>query len=145
MELVTLLLGLAGIVGTGALTKLGENIFDDASPKVKELFGMIQSKLPQTQTAQALEAGQDLDYDRTVIDVEPIESDPEIIKLADEVRSLIAKNQALQAKLDAAVAKVQARNLQVNRDNAQGYQFTGDVKAQNIGGVHNHYHGKDPD
>ena len=143
MELVSLLWGLAQIVGTGSLTKLGENIFDEASPKVRELVGVIQRKLPQTKTAKALEAGQDLDYEQTVIDVEPIESDPEVVKLADEVRSLIAKNQELQAKLEAEVAKVRAKNLQVNRDRSQGYQFNDKVEAKFVGGMH--YHGTDPD
>jgi hypothetical protein len=142
MEPITLTL-LLGIVGTGVLTKVGENITDELSPKVRELFGVIQRKLPQTKTAKAIAAGQDLDYEQTVIDVEPIESDPEVIKLADEARSLIAQNQALQAKLDAEVAKVRAKNLQVNRDRSQGYQFNEKVEAKFIGGTH--YHGKDPD
>jgi hypothetical protein len=143
MEPVTLLLGLAAIVGTGALTKVGENITDEAETKIRELFGVIQRKLPNSKTAKALEAGQELDYEQTVIDVEPIESDPEILKLADEIRSLIAQNQSLQAKLDAEVAKVRAKNLQVNRDRSQGYQFNEKVETKFIGGTH--YHGKDPD
>jgi hypothetical protein len=142
MEPITLTL-LLGIVGTGVLTKVGENITDELSPKVRELFGVIQRKRPQTKTAEAIEAGQELDYEQTVIDVEPIESDPEVLKLADEIRSLIAQNQSLQAKLDAEVAKVRAKNLQVNRDRSQGYQFNEKVDAKFIGGTH--YHGKDPD
>jgi hypothetical protein len=143
MGLVSLLWGLAQIVGTGALTKLGENIFDEASPKVRELVDVIQRKLPQTKTAKAIAAGQSLDYEQTVIDVEPIESDPEVIKLADEIRSLIAQNQSLQAKLDAELAKVRAKNLQVNRDRSQGYIFTEKVESKFIGGIH--YHRTDPD
>jgi hypothetical protein len=143
MELVALVWGLAQIVGTGALTKVGENILDAAAPKVRELVGTIQQKLPQSPTAKALKAGQSLDYDRLVIDVTPIESDPEVIKLAAEVRSLIAQNKELQAKLDAEITKVRAKNLQVNRDKSQGYVFTEKVEAKFIGG--NHYHGKEPD
>jgi hypothetical protein len=143
MELVTLLLGLAAIVGTGALTKVGENITDAADPKIRELFGVVQRKLPHNKTAKALEAGQEVDYEQAVIDLEPIESDPEVRKLADEVRSLIAQNQALQAKLDAEVAKVREKNLQVNREKSQGYQFNEKVEAKFVGGTH--YHGKDPD
>jgi len=147
MEPVTLLLSLAGIVGTGALTKAGENITDEVSPKIKELFGVIQRKRPQTKTAKALEAGQELDYEQTIIDVEPIESDPEVVKLAAEIRSLISQNQELQAKLDAEVAKIKAKNIQVNRDKSQGYQFNAEMKHSQIGGnhIHHHYHGKEPD
>lgn len=143
MELVTLLWGLAQIVGTGVLTKVGENILDAASPKYRELTSTIQSRLPGTQTAKALESGQKLDYEQTVIDLKPIESDPEVLKLADEVRSLIAQDKELQAKLDAELEKVRAKNLQVNRDRSQGYQFNEKVDAKFIGGTH--YHGIDPD
>lgn len=144
MEPVTLLSGLAAIVGTGALTKVGENIIDKASPKISDFFGVIQSKLPGSKTAKALEAGQELDYEQTIIDLEPIESDPEVIKLADEIRSLIAQNQDLQAKLDAEVAKIKAKNIQVNRSGSHGNsQFNDKVEARFIGGTH--YHGKDPD
>lgn len=147
MELVSLLWGLAQIVGTGALTKLGENIFDEASPKVRELVGVIQRKLPQTKTAKAIAAGEELDYQQTFIDVEPIEQDPEVLKLADEVRSLIAKNQALQAKLDAEVAKVRAKNLQVNREKSYGnIQVNDKVEAKFFSGNHTHnYYGTNPD
>jgi Tetratricopeptide repeat/NB-ARC domain len=50
-----------------------------------------------------------LDYDQTIIDVEPIKQDPDVLKLADEIRSLIAQNQSLQANLDAEVAKILKR------------------------------------
>jgi hypothetical protein len=147
MEPVTLLLSLAKIVGTGVLTRAAGNTFDAVSPKIKEFFGVIQSKLPGSKTATALEAGQNLDYEQTIIDVEPIEQDPDVIKLADEIRSLIAQNQELQAKLDAEVAKIRAKNIQVNRDKSQGYQFNAEVKNSPIGGnhTHHHYHAKEPD
>jgi single-stranded DNA-specific DHH superfamily exonuclease len=132
MELVTFLLGLAAIVGTGALTKVGENITDSASPKIQRFFGVIQSKLLGSKTAKALEAGQELDYDQTIIDLEPIESDPELLKLADEIRSLIAQNQSLQAKLDAEVAKIRTKNSQINRDKSQANQFNAPIQNLTI-------------
>jgi hypothetical protein len=143
MELVALVWGLAQIVGTGALAKVGENLLDAASPKVRELYSVLLDKLPESQTVRAIKAGQELDYDRFVIDVEPIEQDPEVIKLAAEIRSLIAQNQGLQAKLDAEVAKIKTKNIQVNRDKSQGYIFTEKVESKFIGGVH--YHGTEPD
>ncbi len=132
MELVTLLWGLAQIVGTGALTKLGENIFDEASPRVRELFGVIQRKFPQTKTAQAITAGKDLDYYQTFIDVEQIEQDPEVVKLAEEVQALIAKNQALQTKLNQEVAKVQAKYMQINEGPVNANQFNAPIKELTI-------------
>jgi hypothetical protein len=115
MELVALVWGLAQIVGTGALAKVGENLLDSASPKVRELYSVLLDKLPESQTVRAIKAGQELDYDRFVIDVEPIEQDPEVIKLAAEIRSLISQNQELQAKLDVEIAKIRTKNTYVNK------------------------------
>ena len=142
MEPVTLLWSLAKIAGSGMLTRAAGNTFEAISPKIQELFGVIQSKLPGSKTAKALAAGQDLDYQQTIIDVEPIESDPEVIKLAAEIRSLIAQNQQLQAKLDAEAAKIRAKNIQVNRSPGN-VQFNDKVSAKFVGGVH--YHGIEPD
>ena len=57
MELFALVWGLAQVVGTGALTKVGENLLDAASPRVKELYGALLKKLPESPTARAIEAG----------------------------------------------------------------------------------------
>jgi hypothetical protein len=139
MELVALVWSLAQIVGTGALTKVGENLLDAASPKVRELYDVLLSKLPESPTTKAIKAGQELDYDQLITDVKWIESDPEVLKLADEVRSLIAQNQALQAKLDAEVAKVRTKNTYINRENKSSPQIIG-----NVGGITINY-GKDSD
>ena len=133
MEPVSLLLGLAAIVGTGAVNKVGENITDLVSPKVRELFDLLRRKLPQSQTLQALAAGTDVDYDRAVIDIEPILADPEVSELLAEVRSLVAQNRELQAKLDLAMAKIGSKKTsQVNRDRSQANQFTGNIQTLTI-------------
>jgi hypothetical protein len=122
MELVLFVWGLAQIagpiVGTGVLTKVGENLLDAASPKIRELYGALLNKLPESPTAIAIKAGQKLDYDQFVLDVEQIEQDPEVIKLAAEIRSLIAQNQELQAKLDAEVKKIRTQNTYINKGNS---------------------------
>jgi hypothetical protein len=56
--------GLAQIFGTGALTKVGENLLDAASPKVRELYDVLLNKLPESPTTKAIKAGQELDYDQ---------------------------------------------------------------------------------
>ena len=133
MDSISLLLGLAAIVGTGAVNKVGENITDIVSPKVRELFDLLRRKLPQSQTLQALAAGTDVDYDRAVIDIEPILADPEVSELLAEVRSLVAQNQELQAKLDLAMAKIGSKKTsQVNRDRSQANQFTGNIQTLTI-------------
>lgn len=120
MELGALVWGLTQIVGTGTLTKVGENRLDAASPKVRELGGVLLNKLPESPTVRAIQAGQELNYDQLIIDIEPIEQDPEVIKLAAEIRSLIAQNQSLQAKLDIEIAKIRAQNIQIDRDQSSG-------------------------
>ena len=133
MDPVSLLLGLAAIVGTGAVNKVGENITDVVSPKVRELFDLLRRKLPRSQTLQALAAGTDVDYDQAVIEIEPMLADPEVSKLLAEVRSLVAQNQELQAKLDLAMAKIGSKKTsQVNRDRSQANQFTGNIQTLTI-------------
>jgi hypothetical protein len=141
MELAALVWGLAKlaeIVGTGALTKVGENLLDAASPKVKELYGALLNKLPESPTARAIEAGQELDYDRLIIDVQAIEQDPEVIKLAAEIRSLVAQNQSLQARLDAEVKKIGVKNTYKNKGKSSP-MFNGSVQTVTIN------YGKEPD
>jgi hypothetical protein len=141
MELVELIWSLAQIagqtVGNGALAKIGENILDATLPKVRELYDVLLNKLPESPTTKAIKAGQELDYDRLVIDVQAIEQDPEVIKLATEIRALIAQNQTLQAKLEAEVAKVRAKNLQVNRDRSQANQFNAPIQTLTINQIPN--------
>ena len=143
MEPLTILIGLATIVGTGVLTKTGENLADGAAPKIRELGALIQRKLPQTETAKSLSAGRDIDGDRAIIDLEPIIEDPEVKRLLAEIQSLVAQNSELQARLEQSMAKIQPKVIQVNKDRAQGFQFNDKVDAKFIGGTH--YHGKDAD
>jgi hypothetical protein len=141
----TLLVTLAKIAGTGVLTRAAGNAFDAVSPKIQEFFGAIQNKLPaDSPTAKALKAGQELDYDQVIIDVEPIEQDPEVIKLAAEIRSLIAQNQELQAKLNAEVAKIKPKNIQENQSGSHSnIQVNDKVETKYFAGIH--YHGVKPD
>jgi hypothetical protein len=119
MELVELIWSLAQIagqtVGNGALAKIGENLLDATLPKVRELYDVLLNKLPESPTTKAIKAGQELDYDQLVIDVQAIKQDPEVIKLAAEIRLLIAQNQELQAKLNAEIAKIRTQSTYVNR------------------------------
>jgi hypothetical protein len=141
--LTTTLLALLTIVGNGALTKVGEDLKDLLESKVRELV----PKLPASKDIKAIECGRDADYHQAVIDVEPIVQDPQVQQLLIEIQALIDRNSQLKAELDKAKAKIGQKYIQINRDEAQGYQFPGDVQAQSIGGnhTHHHYHGKDPD
>ncbi|NMF60099.1 hypothetical protein [Pseudanabaena yagii] len=101
MEPVSLIVGLLVIVGTGSLTKVGENITDETLKLARSLWSVLSRKAPNTQTVKAISAGEDFDAGQAVIDVEAIADDPEVTKLLDEVRSLLASNQELAAKVEA--------------------------------------------
>ena len=104
MEPVSLLIGLLVIVGTGSLTKVGENITDETTKLGRSLWSILSRKAPNTKTVKAISSGQEIDYQQAVIDLEPIAndaSDLEVTKLLEEVRSLLASNKELAAKVEA--------------------------------------------
>ena len=101
MDVVSLLIGLLQIVGTGSLTKVGENITDGTVKLAQSAWSLLSRKAPDSQTARLIEAGQEIDYHQAVIDVEAIADDPDVVKLLDEVRSLLSSNQELAAKVEA--------------------------------------------
>ena len=101
MEPVSLLVGLLVTVGTGSLTKVGENITDETVKLARSLWSVLSHKAPNTQTVKAISAGKDFDTQQAVIDVEAIADDPDVIKLLNEVRSLLTSNQELATKVEA--------------------------------------------
>ena len=101
MDVVSLLIGLLQIVGTGSLTKVGENITDGTVKLAQSAWSLLSRKAPDSQTARLIEAGQEINYQQAVIDVEAIADDPDVVKLLDEVRSLLSSNQELAAKVEA--------------------------------------------
>ncbi len=105
MEPATVVLGLAAIIGTGALTKIGENMTDRSPQAVNKLFSWMRQRLPQSKTVVALQAGKDIDYQQAVIELEPILAEGEGAKLLAEVRSAVAANQELKVQLEKAIAK----------------------------------------
>jgi len=118
MEPVSLLVGLLVIVGTGSLTKVGENITDETLKLARSLWSVLRHKVPNTQTVRAISAGEDFDARQAVIDVEAIADDPDVVKLLDEVRSLLSSNQELAAKVEELAA--QAKIVQVMASDIEG-------------------------
>jgi hypothetical protein len=118
MEPVSLILGLLGIVGAGSLTKVGENITDETVKLARSLWSILSHKAPNTQTVRAISAGADFDTQQAVIDVEAIADDPDVVKLLEQVRSLLSSNQELAAKVEAAAAK--AKIVQVMASDIEG-------------------------
>jgi CHASE2 domain-containing sensor protein len=121
-------------IATGFLSKTGENLSDS-------LLATLQRKFPTSPTLKLLTAGKAPEFEQAVLDLEPVLADPEVRELLTEMRALMSSNQELAQKL--AVTEKQIRNIQVNKDQSQGYQFNEKVEAQNIGGnhTHHHYHG----
>jgi len=122
MEPVSLLMGLLVIVGTGSLTKVGENITDETVKLARSLWSILSRKAPDSQTARLIEAGKEIDYQQAVIDVEAIADDPDVVKLLDEVRSLLSSNQELATKVEELVvqAKIGSKSVQVMANDIEG-------------------------
>ncbi|MEI6331951.1 MAG: hypothetical protein ACOYN8_03245 [Pseudanabaena sp.] len=122
MEPVSLLVGVAIAIGTGALSKVGENITDGTVNLSRSLWSVLTRKAPDSQTARLIEARQEIDYQQAVIDVEAISDDPDVVKLLDEVRSLLSNNQELAAKVEelAAQAKIGFKSVQVMASDIEG-------------------------
>ena len=93
--------GVLGKVGDGAIAKVGENAVDGIGNLSQRLWSMLKQKAPNTDTVKKLGTGKEVDYKQAVIDVEAIADDPDVVKLLDEVRSLLSSNQELAAKVEA--------------------------------------------
>jgi hypothetical protein len=106
MEPFTLLLSLAAIVGTGALTKVGENITDEAT---KRFFNFLKLKAPNSSTVQLIEAGQPIDYGKAYLELEPISQDPEAIELLEAVKVQVDANPELSAGVQSELDRHQAQ------------------------------------
>jgi hypothetical protein len=116
MEPVSLLVGLLLVVGTGSLTKVGENITDGTVKLARSWWSVLKQKAPDTATVKAISAGEDFDPRQAVIDVETIADDPEVTALLAQVKSLLASNQELVAKVEALQGQLnQAKSENPNK------------------------------
>ena len=130
MDVVSLLIGLLQIVGTGSLTKVGENITDGTVKLAQSAWSLLSRKAPDSQTARLIEAGQEIDYQQAVIDVEAIADDPDVVKLLDEVRSLLSSNQELAAKVEALAAQVKSENIQMAAKDFEADELDAEVEQK---------------
>jgi len=111
----------AGVVA-GASGKIGENITDDLAQR---LLSFLKRKAGGTKTVKALEAGQEVDMEQAVIDLQPIAvnlDDPEVKQLLEEVRSLLASHQDLAAKVEAlsSQAMPQSKTVKIMLQDLEG-------------------------
>jgi hypothetical protein len=90
MEPLTILIAVAGIVGTGALSKVGENMTDKVVFKSKQLLAAIKEKLPDTANALAKSEDEPLDYSQTYLELNVVaKKDRELSQLFQEMESLV--------------------------------------------------------
>jgi hypothetical protein len=123
--------GILAKVGDGAMTKVGENITDGVGNLSQRLWSMLKRKAPDTDTVKKLGAGQEIDYQQAVIDLERIANDPDMAKLLDEVRSLLSSNQELAAKVEALQVRIQQSGKQVNIGKQINVNQSGNNNTQN--------------
>jgi translation elongation factor EF-1beta len=101
MDPLTILIAIAGIVATGALTKVGENATDAAFSKSNELLSRIKQKSP---TTAALIEGSDqhpLDYGKAYLQVEAIAKDnSDITRLLEETKELVLLEPKVAEKVE---------------------------------------------
>jgi hypothetical protein len=128
--IAAVILGIITIIGSGSLTKVGENITDGTGDLAKKLLAMLKRKAPDTQTVKLLAAGQEIDYQQAVIDLEPISNDPDMAMLLDEVRSLLSSNQELAAKVEALRSQVKTENIQVAAQDFEADELEAEVEQK---------------
>lgn len=130
MEPITLLLRILGVYGTAIATKAGQETFDATRQ-------LLKHKLTGTPTGKALNEGKDVNPRQAVIDVKAIAQDSEIEQLLQQIQQLLSQNEELKQQIENLQKRLQ-KNIQINKDQAQGYQFNDKIKAQSIGGIHYH-------
>ncbi|MFN5856301.1 MAG: hypothetical protein ACK456_10455 [Pseudanabaenaceae cyanobacterium] len=130
MEPVSLLVGLLLVVGTGSLTKVGENITDGTVKLARSWWSVLKQKAPDTATVKAISAGEDFDPRQAVIDVETIADDPEVTALLAQVKSLLASNQELAAKVEELASQAKSENIQVGARDFEADELDAEVEQK---------------
>lgn len=127
MDPLTILIAIAGIVATGALTKVGENVTDTVISKSNELLSRIKQDSPKTAVLIESSDQQPLDYGKAYLEIEAIAKDnSDITRLLEETKELVLS--------DPKVAEIVNREL--NRANPQLSTVIENWKGINIkGGV----------
>ena len=76
MDPLTILIAVAGIIATGALTKVGENVTDAAASNSAKLISLIGKKSP-SYAALITEASAQhpLDYGRAYLEIDALSKD----------------------------------------------------------------------
>jgi hypothetical protein len=106
MEPITILIAVAGIVATGALSKVGENVTDEAISKSKWLLSKIREKSPKTAIAIERADQQPLDYSQAYFEILPAsQSDEDLGRLLENMKSLVLADPRLSQMVEEELNK----------------------------------------
>lgn len=125
MDTLTILIAIAGIVATGALSKVGENVTESVFSKSKELLSRIKNKSPYTAIVIENAEQQPIDYGQTYLEIEAIaKSDSEMKRLLQEMKEVVLT--------DPKVAEMVEHEL--NKANSQLPTIIEDWRGINVKG-----------
>jgi hypothetical protein len=127
MEPVTVVLGLAAIIGTGALTKIGENITDKLTQHVKNYREFLKRKAPNSNTVKALEAGGSIDYGQAHQELESVAKDAEAIELVAAIQAELVANPKLKEWIEQELNQKQSQLATI--ENWQGINIKGGINT----------------
>jgi hypothetical protein len=127
MEPVTVVLGLAAIIGTGALTKIGENITDKLTQHVENYREFLKRKAPNSNTVKALESGGSIDYGQAHQELESVAKDTEAIDLVAAIQAELAANPKLKEWIEQELNQKQSQLATI--ENWQGINVKGGINT----------------
>jgi hypothetical protein len=127
MEPVTVVLGLAAIIGTGALTKIGENITDKLIQYVKNYREFLKRKAPNSKTVKALEAGGSIDYGQAHQELESVAKDAEAIELVAAIQDELVANPKLVEWIEQELNQKQSQLTTI--ENWKGINIKGGINT----------------
>lgn len=101
MDPLTILIAVAGIVATGALTKVGENVTDVVISKSNELLSRIKQDSPTTAALIEGSAQRPLDYGKAYLQIEAIaKENSDITRLLEETKELVLSEPKVAKKVE---------------------------------------------
>lgn len=129
MDPLTILIAVAGIVATGALSKAGENIADNVLSKAKQLLSRIEDELPQIATAIKNAEKHPIDYGQAYLEIEAVaKSDPEMQNLLQEMKEEALNNQKVEQVVENELNRSSSK-LETVIEDWQGINIKGGINS----------------
>lgn len=117
MDPLTILIAVAGIVATGALSKVGENVTDNVLSKSNELLTCIKNKSPHIAIVIENAEQQPIDYSQAYLGIEAIaKSDLRMKKLLQEMKEVVLTDQKVAETVEYELNKANSQLATVFED-----------------------------